>query len=80
MLSGLTESDEMTTPRYLSRAAAARHLTENGIPVKSETLARWACTGRYRLPMIKLGKLVRYDRDDLDALIESHKVTPGEAA
>ena len=64
-------------PRYLTRQAAAAYLTDRGIPVQTETLARWACTGRYALPMIKLGTLVRYDIIDLDALIESHKVTPG---
>jgi hypothetical protein len=30
--------------------------------------------------MIKLGTLVRYDCVDLDAFIQSHKVTPGQEA
>jgi hypothetical protein len=66
--------------RYRTRREAADYLTKRGIPVQPETLARWACTGRYCLPMIKLGKLVRYDDDDLDALILRCKVIPGEAA
>ena len=67
----------MNAPRYLDRPAAAQYLTERGINIQPETLARWACNGRYRLPMIKIGRLVRYDVNDLDALIESHKITPG---
>ncbi len=65
------------TPRYLDRVGAAEYLSERGINIKPGTLARWACTGRYRLPMLKIGTLVRYDRADLDALIEAHRVTPG---
>ena len=67
----------MTTPRYLTRPAAARYFTEKGFRIKPETLARWACNGRYQLPLIKIGRMVRYDVNDLDALIESHKITPG---
>ncbi len=67
----------MATPQYLDRAAASQYLVERGIDIKPETLARWACTGRYKLPLIKLGRIVRYDRADLDALIEAHKVCPG---
>ena len=69
-----TTSQE-TGPRYLTRKAAAAYLTRSGIPVQTNTLAHWASNGRYALPMIKLGTLVRYDTADLDALIESHKVT-----
>ena len=67
----------MTLPQYLDRRAAAAYLANRGINVQPETLARWASNGRYALPLIKIGRLVRYDRNDLDALIESHKITPG---
>ncbi len=67
----------MNAPQYLDRRAAAEYLANRGINVQPETLARWACNGRYALPIIKIGRLVRYDRNDLDALIESHKITPG---
>ena len=73
-------SQKTGEPRYLTRQAAAAYLTGRGIPVQTETLARWACTGRYGLPMIKLGTLVRYDCVDLDVFIQSHKVTPGQEA
>ncbi len=73
------DSTDMTTPQYLDRRAAAEYLANRGINVQPETLARWASNGRYALPIIKIGRLVRYDRNDLDALIESHKITPGGA-
>ena len=78
MLSFISQdSIDMTTPRYLTRRAAAGYLTGRGFKVQPETLARWASNGRYALPIIKIGRLVRYDRSDLDALISSHKITPG---
>ena len=67
---GPSTSRNTVDPRYLTRQAAAAYLTGRGIPVQTETLARWACTGRYALPMIKLGTLVRYDCVDLDAFIQ----------
>ena len=33
--------------------------------VKPTTLANWRCTGRYNLPFIKSGRLVRYRVTDL---------------
>ena len=33
--------------------------------VKSATLCNWRCTGRYNLPFIKTGRLVRYRTRDL---------------
>ncbi len=48
----------------LSRTEAAEYL---GISPK--TLAVWACTQRYHLPFVKVGRLVRYRRIDLEAFI-----------
>ena len=33
--------------------------------VKSATLCNWRCTGRYNLPFVKTGRLVRYRTRDL---------------
>lgn len=38
--------------------------------VDPHTLAVWRCTGRYDLPYVKTGRLVRYRRPDVDAFIE----------
>lgn len=50
--------------RLLTRQQAADYLG-----VQPGTLAVWASTGRYKLPMLKAGRLVRYKRSDLDAFL-----------
>jgi excisionase family DNA binding protein len=50
----------------LSREEAARYLG-----VAPATLATWATTKRYPLPMVKIGRVVKYRQRDLDAFIES---------
>ena len=47
-----------------SRREAADYLN-----VAPQTLAVWACTKRYDLPMIKIGRHVKYRQSDLDAFI-----------
>ena len=39
--------------------------------VDIETLNIWRCTGRYKLPYIKVGRLVRYRKEDIEAFISS---------
>lgn len=51
----------------LSREQAAAYL---GVAV--QTLAIWKCTNRYDLPFVKVGRLVKYKRTDLDAFITKH--------
>jgi excisionase family DNA binding protein len=46
----------------LTRAEAAAYLG-----LKEQTLAVWASAGRYALPYVRCGRLVRYRRSDLDA-------------
>ena len=41
--------------------------------VAPNTLLMWRCTKRYGLPYYKVGRLVRYRREDLDAFIERRK-------
>ncbi|MBA4027015.1 helix-turn-helix domain-containing protein [bacterium] len=48
----------------LSRREAAAYLG-----VAEQTLAIWKCTKRYDLPYVKIGKLVKYKKSDLDAFI-----------
>ena len=48
----------------LSRNEAAKLLN-----IRPQTLAVWACTGRYRLPMVKVGRCVKYRQCDLDDFI-----------
>lgn len=53
----------------LTRKEAADYLG-----VQAETLAVWACTHRYSLPYIKVGRAVRYRKADLDAWLDSRRV------
>ena len=53
----------------LSRRDAADYLG-----VTEQTLAIWKCTGRYNLPCIKVGRLVKYRKSDLDKFLISRTV------
>lgn len=58
----------------MTREEAARYLG-----VAAGTLAVWACTGRYDLRPLKVGRrLVRYRRSDLDRFLEEWKPTRPE--
>ncbi len=59
----------------LSRGDAAAYLG-----VAAATLATWATTKRYPLPMVKIGRVVKYRQRDLDAFIEARTTHPGEVA
>ena len=48
----------------LSRREAAAYLG-----VAEQTLAIWKCTKRQQLPFVKIGKLVKYRKQDLDEFI-----------
>jgi predicted DNA-binding transcriptional regulator AlpA len=54
---------EIKSP-LLSRRQAAHYLG-----VTEQTLAIWKCTGRYNLPTVKIGRLVKYRQADLDQFI-----------
>ncbi|HZQ71692.1 MAG TPA: helix-turn-helix domain-containing protein [Burkholderiales bacterium] len=53
-------------PHLMSREQAAQYLG-----VSPETLAVWASTKRYNLPFVKMGRLAKYRKTDLDAFITS---------
>jgi excisionase family DNA binding protein len=48
----------------LSRREAAAYLG-----VAEQTLAIWKCTKRQSLPYVKIGKLVKYRKSDIDEFI-----------
>ena len=47
------------------------------IGVSESTIVVWRCTGRYKIPFIKVGRLVRYRRSDLEAWLESRTLNNG---
>ena len=53
----------------LSRKQAATYLG-----VKEQTLACWSTTKRYALPYVKVGRLVKYRRVDLEKFISENLV------
>ena len=48
----------------------SRQEAANYLGVSANTLAVWASTGRYDLKYIKVGKLVKYRRSDLNLFLE----------
>jgi excisionase family DNA binding protein len=55
--------------QLLTRKEAAHYLG-----VTESTLAVWACTKRYNLTYVKVGRLVKYRRADLDAFISRRTI------
>ncbi|MER2511027.1 MAG: helix-turn-helix domain-containing protein [Nitrosomonas ureae] len=45
--------------------------TAEYIGATEKTLAVWRCTGRYAIPFIKVGRLVKYRKSDLDTWLAS---------
>ncbi len=58
-----------TQSDLLNREQAADYLG-----VTPRTLAVWACTKRYNLPFVKIGRLVKYCQTDLDMFITSRTI------
>ncbi|MCQ1549838.1 MAG: helix-turn-helix domain-containing protein [Candidatus Accumulibacter phosphatis] len=50
------------------------------IGAKPSTLGVWRSTGRYALPFIKVGRMVRYRRSDLEAWLEKRTRETGATA
>jgi excisionase family DNA binding protein len=59
----------------LDEKQAAEHLT-----VSPGTLSVWRSTGRYNLPFVKVGRMVRYRLSDLDAWLEARARDTGATA
>jgi hypothetical protein len=60
---------QMTAQNLLTREEAAAFLR-----VKPQTLAMWHSTKRYRLPVVKIGRLAMYRLSDLERFIESRTI------
>jgi hypothetical protein len=53
----------------LDRRQAAAYLG-----ITPHTLAIWACTQRYPLPYVRIGRLAKYRKEDLDAFIANNTI------
>ena len=58
-----------TRTKLLTEAEAADYLS-----VEPQTLCAWRCTRRYNLRFIKVGRLVRYRPEDLEAFLAERTV------
>lgn len=58
-----------TRQKLLTEAEAADYLS-----VEPQTLCAWRCTRRYNLRFIKVGRLVRYRFEDLEAFLAERTV------
>ncbi|HEY9784245.1 MAG TPA: helix-turn-helix domain-containing protein [Candidatus Obscuribacterales bacterium] len=56
----------------LTRREAAEYLG-----VAEQTLAIWKSSGRYNLPCVKIGRIVRYRKRELDQFVERLKIGDG---
>ena len=56
----MNQETQLLTPNQVSRI----------LGIKRHTLAVWRCTGRYNLPFVKSGRLVKYHLKDVEAFIE----------
>ena len=62
----LNKNSNTSSLKLLSPAEASSYLG-----VTTETLAVWRCTKRYNLRFYKIGRLVKYRKEDLEAFIQS---------
>lgn len=57
----------MSKHDLISTEQAAKYLG-----VSTRTLANWRCFGTPNIPYSKIGRIIRYRLEDLDAYIEKH--------
>lgn len=72
--SGLSALLQPQTNLFGNDAAAAY------IGVTPRTLEVWRCTKRHAIPYIKVGRLVKYRRADLDAWLKAQTVGVSQSA
>lgn len=59
----------MVSSNLMSRKEAAKYLG-----VAPQTLAIWACTKRHPLPYVRVGRLAKYRKHDLDSFLDTRWV------
>lgn len=69
------QTAQVATSTLLDEKAAADFLQ-----LAPGTLSVWRSTGRYKVPFVKVGHLVRYRRVDLETWLESRTRANGATA
>jgi len=54
--------------------------TADFLGIKAQTLATWRCVGRYDLPFVRVGRKIRYRREDIEAFVERNTEKPAALA
>ena len=85
MQSGIHWMRTMTTQNLQNLIAAGADLLDDKaaaaiLDVSPGTLSVWRSTGRYALPVLKIGRKVRYRRADLDAWLAARVRESGATA
>jgi excisionase family DNA binding protein len=62
--------NKQSTDRLLSPPEAAAY-----IGVTENTLSVWRCVGRYSIPFVKVGRLVKYRKSALDAFLDRRTIS-----
>ena len=65
----MSVSTSLPASQLLTRDQAAEFLG-----VRPQTLAAWLCRRRYALPVVRVGRLVRYRLSDLEAFLDARTV------
>ena len=73
MQSVSTQKDTGKGPTHFLKLLTPEETAEI-LGVKVDTLCYWRCTGRYHLPFVKSGRLVRYRPRDIQDFIERRLV------
>lgn len=65
----MSVNNVVSLPLLVSREQAAEALG-----IRPQTLACWACNGRYGLPFVKIGRRVMYRLADIEFFIASNTI------
>ena len=69
-------SKSSSNPSLSTKATVQPLIDENAVAIKlgvsRATLQAWRCARRVNLPFIKVGRLVRYRQEDIDAFIAAN--------
>jgi excisionase family DNA binding protein len=79
----MNQATPSTLPGALAQRADVEMMTTEEaaafLNCKPQTLNNWRITGRVRLPFVRVGRLIRYRKSDLEAFIASRTAGAVEA-
>jgi len=70
----MISTDPLRTLRQYADLLLTRPQAAEYLGIKPQTLSVWACSNRYNLPFIRVGRSVRYKKSDLDTFLAARTV------